>query len=300
MDSSGKKIGAPLLALLLVAVLGMAVRYVPENADGALSTRVAQNPEPPRPSASTLFGGPEPLRRISELDLSALVPLAEDALPFSTSTLRDEEAEGLTVTGPLVVRPRLSPTRVLSDEEVFAILHPSYYLKYLSTIEDLMVGDGRLGPNEKQVFDSEAKVIAFWRDKVFDYIVLKGIMAPEDRTRFEYGLEVVQELHREEANYLRYDVQASNYKVIAFWEPFYERMGRGGGLGDIVAGLFVPRAQAQSDCSQSGTGSQEAGSNVEAVCCDCTINGVPVGCLNAVCSGRPAIYDQATGICGCG
>src|SRR3989344_2806075 len=90
--SRSGNVGAPLLALLLVAVLGMAVRYVPENADGALSTRVAQNPEPPRPSASTLFGGPEPLRRISELDLSALVPLAEDALPFSTSTLRDPEA----------------------------------------------------------------------------------------------------------------------------------------------------------------------------------------------------------------
>ena len=297
MDSSGKKIGAPLLALLLVAVVGVAMRYVPEDTAGTLplvtvrSSPVASIPAVPV-TPRDLNPGFSLLERVAEFGVETLLPPTE----FGS---RDQQP-AKTPTSPLFVQERQTPTRVLSDYEIFTILHPPYYLEYLSTIEDLMIGDGRLGPSEKQVFDSEAKVIAFWRDKVFDYIVLKGIMAPEDRTRFEYGLEVVQELHREEANYLRYDVQSSKYRVVAFWEPFYERMRGGGGLGDIVAGLFVPRARAQSDCSQSGAGSQQAGSNVEAVCCDCTINGVPVGCLNAVCSGRPAIYDQATGICGCG
>jgi hypothetical protein len=155
--------------------------------------------------------------------------------------------------------------------------------------------------------------------------VLKGIMAPEDRARFEYGLEVVQELHREEANYLRSatslssenaiasgacvpsslcavrsGVQSSRYRVLAFWEPVLLRIKSGWQERWVIADFFAPRAQAQGECSQVGAGSPEAGSNLVAVCCNCTINGVPVGCLNAVCAGRPAIWDQATGICGCG
>ena len=283
MDSSGKKVGAPLLALLLVAVVGVAMRYVPEDTAGTLplvtvrSSPVASIPAVPV-TPRDLNPGFSLLERVAEFGVETLLPPTE----FGS---RDQQP-AKTPTSPLFVQERQTPTRVLSDYEIFAILHPPYYLKYLSTIEDLMIGDGRLGPSEKQVFDSEAKVIAFWRDKVFDYIVLKGIMAPEDRARFEYGLEVVQELHREEANYLRYDVQSSKYQVVAFWESF--------------VGLFLPRAQAQSECAQAGAGSPQAGQNLTAPCCNCTVNGVPIGCLNAVCSGRPAIWDQATGICGCG
>jgi len=300
MDSSGKKIGPPLLALLLVGVIGVAVRFAPGSPTASFGGAESTTVEPlafERPTAessapgtfSGALGTPEDLlKRAAEFGIETVLP--------PTGPLRSVPAP----TAPSFIGRKQGQTRVLSDREVFEILHPPYYLDYLSTLEDLMIQDDQLRPEEKQVFDSEAKVIAFLRDKVFDYIVLKGITVPEDRPRFERGLEVVQELHRGEASYLRYDAQSSRYRVTASLGPLYKKINGELSSRGFLSEFFAPRAQAQAECSQSGAGSQEAGSNVAAVCCNCTINGVPVGCLNAVCSGRPAIYDSATGICGCG
>lgn len=183
------------------------------------------------------------------------------------------------------------PTRALSDYEVFAILHPPYYLKYLSAIEDLMIEDGVLRQNEKQVFDSEDKVIAFLKDKVFDYIVTQGIATAVDRPRFEHGLEVVQELHRNEAKYLRAALLPSPvHQISAFWEFVSLK----------IVQLFLPYARGAQECYQGGGSAPKLGSNLGAICCDCSIKRVPIGCLNAVCRGRPAIWDPSTFICGCG
>lgn len=192
---------------------------------------------------------------------------------------------------PSFVQERQEPVRALSDYEVFAILHPSYYLKYLSTIEDLMIQDGVLKQEEKQVFDSEDKVIAFLKDKVFDYMVMHGIATAAERPRFERGLEVVQELHQNEAKYLRAALLPSPvHQISALWEFVSLK----------IVQLFLPYARAQGECYRGGASTPTQGSNLGAICCNCSIKKVPVGCLNAVCLGRPAIWDSETFICGCG
>lgn len=297
MDSFGKNAGVPILALLLVAVIGVAMRYAPENAAIALPPPETRPPLVTTPSAETapILGGglSDPLKHAAEFGIETFLPPI--GAGFSAPIPMPD-----TPAPPLFAQKQPRSTHVLSDYEVFTILHPPYYLRYLSTLEDLMIQDVILRQDEKRVFDSEDKVIVFLRDKVFDYIVLKGITVPEDRARFERGLEVVQELHLEEANYLRYGTQSSKYRIVAFWESVYERIRGWSGSQDVFAGLFLPRARAQAECVQVGVPNPAPGSNNIAICCNCTINKVPAGCLNAVCGGRPAIWDEPTGICGCG
>jgi len=65
--------------------------------------------------------------------------------------------------------------------------------------------------------------------------------------------------------------------------------------------LDIPDASANPDCFRSGGIPLVAGPNLWAPCCNCTVNGYPVGCLNLMCSTWPAaIYDELTGVCGCG
>ncbi|MDP3947344.1 MAG: hypothetical protein Q8Q41_01480 [bacterium] len=316
MDSFGKnvlarlhsryclRLNVPLLALLLVGVIGLGMRYAPESATVALplpevrSPLVVPFPVVPTP-AQGLGSGPNlpavslsnPLERAAEFGIETILP--PTGLGFSNPP------PAATPNRQPFTRQRQEPALVLSDYEIFAILHPPYYLQYLSTLEDLMIRDGRMRADEKLAFNTENKVISFLRDKVFDYIVLKGITVPEDRARFERGLEVVQELHRDEANYLRYGAQSSKYQIVAFWQPLYDRIKDEKSFAEILAGVFFSRARAQAECFQIGAGNPAQGTNLVAVCCDCNISGYPVGCLNAVCPGRPAIYDQTTGICGC-
>jgi hypothetical protein len=193
------------------------------------------------------------------------------------------------------------PVRNLSDAEIFMILHPPYYLKYLSTLEDLMIEDGWMEKNAKQVFDSEEKVLSFFKNKVYPYAVAKGVITEEDRVRFENGLLLIKKLHQLEADLLRSGARPSQkIGIIAFWEPLLSRIKEELVSRGIIFEIFAPRARAQGLCFQEGAASPTEGSNLAAPCCRCYIGGVPAGCLNAVCEGRAAIWDSTNGICGCG
>ncbi len=189
-----------------------------------------------------------------------------------------------------------SPFHTISDNEIFHIQHPPFYIDYLTRIEDLMVRDGLLGTENRQTFDSESKVLAFWRDHAFDYMVAEHFASEADRGRFNRGLELVRELHVNEARLLREGVTKIGDQPLAVRMAQY-----------ILAELTAPVKKAEAaaavggGCYRSGPPTSAVGINLPAICCDC--NGpfdVPLGCLNLICYGRPALYDPTTFICGCG
>lgn len=194
----------------------------------------------------------------------------------------------------LAPKPLLGSSREFSEDEIFKIQHPERYLDYLSTIEDLMIKRGALKPNEKQIFTSEYQVQEFFKNEVFDFMVDAKIAAPSERSRFYAGLDTVRKIHVEErkASGLK-SAPTSQYNqpdalsMLDFFKKF------------LTAFSPAP-ARAQAECSHERVQLDGVeGTNLTAICCDCDIDGEPVGCLNLYCEDYSAIYDYVTFICGC-
>lgn len=93
--------------------------------------------------------------------------------PFTPPPTQINSSEGQRViSSPKVAPSELSTSRFevirptseykpFTQEELFRIQHPQSYINYLGTIESLMIQDGFLKPDEREVFDSEAKVLSF-------------------------------------------------------------------------------------------------------------------------------------------
>ncbi|MEK7611934.1 MAG: hypothetical protein AAB407_01165 [Patescibacteria group bacterium] len=197
--------------------------------------------------------------------------------------------------------PKIDPNALLgpliatnaTDAEIFSIQHPLEYLSALNTLQNIMVEEGVLTVAEKKVFDNEDKVLGFWGGKTFEFLREKGIVTENDRPGFLQGIGIVRALHLQEAVILRGQASVpSNFELKNPLGIFTE-------FGSALAGAFVSEANAQT-CFMSGDPTIPFGINLVAPCCACSVVGVPIGCLNLICLGRPAIFDQTTFICGCG
>ncbi len=180
------------------------------------------------------------------------------------------------------------PHNALSDQQIFNLQHPPYYLGLLSRLQDFMVGDQFLKPSEKQAFTSEDTVLSFWHDRAFDYLVSRDILTPSDRRDWNNGIALVKTFHAEEGVGLRAGI--SPLKEDTF-------------LSSVIKGItdFLPPSKASAQtCFSPGAPTATPGINLIAPCCACYIFGAPIGCLNLICAGRPAIFDETTFICGCG
>ena len=191
----------------------------------------------------------------------------------------------------------------LTEAEIFRIQHPQYYLDYLKVIEDRMISDQFIAPGSHEAFDSEGKILNFWRDKGFSYFSGKGIVTANHRPAFLRGLDEVRRLHAEEVRTLNEFYRGG---AAAEGQTALASAGSIPPLVKAVSGIFqlflgTARANAQTPlCFQEGFSTPAPGINLIAPCCNCNVLGAPIGCLNLLCAGRAAIFDQTTFICGCG
>jgi len=227
----------------------------------------------------------EQLERLEQVDQS-LNPKPSTLYP-KPSTLQAKPDPAL----PENPKPSSTPNpqfETLTEKEVFELQHPRSYLNYLGKLQDLMIKEGILGIQEKEIFDSEDKVLDFWRDPGFKYMTSLNLATDEHREQFLKGLHEVRVIHNEEARQLR----ASLGKIEVEIPRNFTHMVQ------ALKGIMLQEAQAQT-CFVPGPPTQTPGINLIAPCCNCFAGPFPIGCLNAVCVGRPALYDQTTFICGC-
>ncbi|MEK7554415.1 MAG: hypothetical protein AAB518_00295 [Patescibacteria group bacterium] len=188
----------------------------------------------------------------------------------------------------------------LTEAEIFRLQHPDYYLDYLRTIENHMISDGFLAAGNYGAFTGEPQILEFWRGKGFDYFRAKGVLGDADRPSFFRGIETVRRLHAEEIRSLQsfYQSNAATEGASALGSvpPWIQVLAST--FGEIF-GTQAARAQSPL-CFAEGVKTATPGINLIAPCCNCTVLGAPIGCINLLCAGRDAIFDQTNFICGCG
>ena len=202
----------------------------------------------------------------------------------------------------------------LSPEQIFSMLNPKSYLNALSSLQNTLIKEKQMRENERMPLDSHERVIAFLI-KSLDYLKEQGTIGSEDYTQFKrvlpgYYLALKQQevRHEERLNDQNTPHNTTRYSSplsIALLPPTVELANKNGILESISMGFKmtfgIQTAYAVVDCFNDRGPNPTIGPNLWAPCCDCTVNGYPVGCLNLICASWPnAIYDYATGICGCG
>jgi hypothetical protein len=198
----------------------------------------------------------------------------------------------------------------LTDEEYFSLVYPESYVEYLNDLQDLLLEDGYITEDDKTEFktekDSYAILIRF-----VDYMANKGYIDKKTRENLTHGFTVeLPELNKQERPVVEKRLLGISWHRII----------------DEIAAFLALKAHAvievdiAAECYRMGVGGP-IGFNSGAFCCNCGFSCNPsgcwfvpncgpmggvcnagwhLGCLNAVCMGRPAIWDPMTGICGCG
>ncbi|MBI2639698.1 MAG: hypothetical protein HYW90_02280 [Candidatus Sungbacteria bacterium] len=222
--------------------------------------------------------------------------------------------------------PAVFQYQQLSEKEIFEIIWPKHYRDYLFDMRGLMVNDGFISSSQHVAFASDADIYNFV--KALDaYALFKGWITAEDYNNFIRGIdEVLPELVDGEKGNIRSGRKAS--VVLPGGQRFVNK-SKPAILQDILDGfayVFMRSKPAyaawvtKGDCyKDDNPADQTPGSNLATICCNCgffcttgcafvedcgpygAACNVQVGCLNSVCEGyQNAIFDQTTGICGCG
>lgn len=213
----------------------------------------------------------------------------------------------------------------LTREQIFSTIWPPYYIEYLRVFETIMKNEGFLSKEARFSFGSDEEIFAFLSQIIF-YLHQKGVISEEEKISFQRGVsEELPALIRGEKKSLE-DRFLEKKESSAFQKTFASLMEKiayafllsssaQAQFGGLVPGacLFNPFGGGDinpigrtpnllGDCYKDLDPSNlVCGPNLWAPCCSCSVGGVPVGCLNAVCATWPnAIWDEETGICGCG
>src|SRR4030042_3564473 len=173
-----------------------------------------------------------------------------------------------------------SPQKKLSifDKPVEKIF-PADYLGYVGGRNNLMNNENFASASQtdikkiSDVFDSMRNLL--------DFSIEKGIVSKSNYVNLHNGLTVIWPMTLE-MEYGKLQSSGIFQKIFSFIES------------------LIPKTFAQAGlCFRPGT-PIPGGVNMWAPCCNCYAGKVPIGCLNSVCVYGAAIYDQVTGICGCG
>ena len=195
--------------------------------------------------------------------------------------------------------PTEVPKHNLTDEKWFNLAYPDYYLKYLQSLQKIMIEKGFLSASDAVVFKEE-KVINPFLHKVVDFALEEKVFTEAQAKNAKYGIDVVLPMLQKD-----------------------ERIQWSQQLGVLLMDIFKTKtASAQVvDCFRSGV-STGVGFNGFAICCNCgwgyygetliyfedctelssvVCNTYEMGCKNSVCEmPKPMIWDPTTMICGCG
>ncbi|PIR69579.1 MAG: hypothetical protein COU47_02380 [Candidatus Niyogibacteria bacterium CG10_big_fil_rev_8_21_14_0_10_46_36] len=230
--------------------------------------------------------------------------------------------------------------RPLTDEEVFSFVWPTEYKEYLATLQDILIREGFLSESERSNFSTDQEIfslllhmvdymeskqhISLFQAEQFRS-TLQGelpLLIGQERSILERAFLEYEALENGSALFEKKETYASLMRFIEYLRfmssaqeahaqtpggDIFQGCGlifdltggaatvagiAGGlGVGEITGGCYKDFAPFNLVC----------GFNTFAPCCNCSAGGVPIGCLNGVCAAWPnAIWDEDTGICGCG
>ncbi|GEM_PF-6300824 len=222
------------------------------------------------------------------------------------------------------VSPHITPSVLLIknnetasiDKEVFQRMNPPQFLKTVAYLQDITENAHYIEKKDRIPLTSEENMVSFFL-KFVEYLRSEHVFTLEEYNRSRDILPgYYLNLRRWEAANLRQTLlnHTSTLKeqyrnnLLSVLQPSYtvslfqtriEEIAHDA-IKIMTAPISVPVAHAQAECFQVGASNPAVGYNVFAPCCNCTVNGYPIGCLNLYCEGQSAIYDQVTLICGCG
>ena len=202
--------------------------------------------------------------------------------------------------------------KALAPEQIFSMLSVTSYVHALNNLQDSIIKENQMSADERISLDSHEHVVAFLV-KSLDYLKEKGTIDREDYAQFKDMLpQYYFDLKRQEEQAARSASEKSSTPTAyhsparaSLVSPILKAAGHAGIFNGLAMGfkmIFgIQSASAVVDCFRSGGIPLVPGPNLWAPCCNCTVNGYPIGCLNLMCASWPAaIYDQTTGVCGCG
>ncbi|MDO8555409.1 MAG: hypothetical protein Q7R75_02490 [bacterium] len=199
-----------------------------------------------------------------------------------------------------------APSVALTDEAYFKAVYTGDYIAYLNKLQDLMFADGYIKESDKiQIKDENDTFLLF--NRFVGFLVLKKNITESEGELLKNGVNVtLRRLNAEERPLVEKQLLSSNVfkdlfaNLMALISPAYaaqtkecyrgalsvkgEKPGFNGWASSCNAGYF---------CSYGCTYFDDCGHN--GASCN-----VQTGCLNGACPNGAAIWDQQTGICGCG
>jgi len=235
----------------------------------------------------------------------------EKSLPTSTiSFFENINKAAKTVSGILSATstPKATPTEIvlsLTDNE-FHSLYPDAFIASLMDAQNLIKEyfDPTYKPLPKIETDPQVRLV---EEKIVSAFLSANIITKNEAERFittiRFTLPQLQLMELKKGTF------PSLYKSASFKGPHQPPL-KGLFLADLVeklrSALIYPVQAAfcggcywSPECFQPGASSPKPGINILRIACYCTGCLYGQGCLD-FCTGRAAIYDPTTGLCGCG
>ena len=195
---------------------------------------------------------------------------------------------------------------LLTDEAYFKAVYTSDYIDYLNKLQDLMFADGYIKESDKIQIKNENDTFLLF-NRFVGFLMLKKDITESEGILLKNGVNVaLRRLNAEERPMVEKQLLSSNVlrdffaNLMMYISPVYaeqirecyreapsvrgEKPGFNGWASSCNAGYF---------CSYGCTYHNDCGPN--GASCN-----VQTGCLNGACPNGAAIWDQQTGICGCG
>ena len=220
------------------------------------------------------------------------VPNAPSSTPSNTSVLK-----------PMSTEIILSLT-----EDEFHFLYPDTFITSLMDAQNLFIKsyDPAYEPLLKIETDSQVRYV---EEKIVAALLATNVLTKEEAGRaiatIRFTLPQLQLMDLKNQNSSAANQPYRNQCSIPPPRPSLEGLFLAG-LMEKLYNACIPKAQAVCgacfylpECFQPGAFSPLPGPNIFRVACYCTGCYYGQGCLD-FCTGREAIYDPMTGICGCG
>lgn len=222
-----------------------------------------------------------------------------DAIRQLPSLFAESRQEEQAVT----VSPSAGVT--VTPQEVFAYGYPDDYLNILRELNQDMIDGGFLSPGEIYPLSSMEEVIRF-QDKFADYLDANSDLSSQDIEAYRKAYrEVLPKMWAEELR-AKKAAQQTSFLLLKLWFHYRSAIVKykiNSVFAYMKENFLVNAVYAQGECYREGAPNTIVGSQRAAPCCNCSIRiggrRFPIGCLNRICAGQPAIWDPTTMICGC-
>lgn len=233
-----------------------------------------------------------PITSPLEPAISYVTGVFSDSQPLETSGYEELLGENIIAVEEKTTYITKIERPLDASNPLFSKIWPDFYIQYLRNMQDVLVQEG-IYTEKKYDFALESEIFTFLDDFIA-FLLQNNVLTSQDADRLRKGLREDLPWSQDAELYMRERAQ----RILKFIFAFF--------AGNEAYAQFSFPFSPGGDCYKDlAPLNPVPGVNLWAPCCDCEVDfgagPVPIGCLNAVCAAWPnAIWDPATGICGCG